>query len=69
MDFMEINNLQKFLKIKNTPKFTAATNAETTQTTKKKAPTKKFKTNERKRVYTKDYSKKRTSKKNLATTI
>ena len=58
MKFMEIKNLMKVLKVKNAPKFTTATNAETTHSTKNKAPTKTFKTSERNRVYTKGYCRK-----------
>ena len=58
MKSMKIKNVMKFLNVKSALKFTTVTNARTAHSTKNKAPTKTFKTNERKRVYMKGYCRK-----------
>ena len=67
---MKIKKVMKFPKDKSALKFTTITDAGTTHSTKNKAPTKTYKTSERKRVYMKGYSRKIAElKNNLATTI
>ena len=58
MKTVKIKKVMKVPKVKSMPKFTTKTDAETTDSTKNKAPTKTFKTSERNRVYTKGYCRK-----------